>query len=45
MVNSTATLDRTFVALSDPTRRALLARLRDQPLSASELAKPFGIGN
>ncbi|TQF31592.1 metalloregulator ArsR/SmtB family transcription factor [Bradyrhizobium sp. UNPA324] len=38
------TLDRTFAALSDPTRRALLARLGDQDcLSVSELAAPFPI--
>jgi DNA-binding transcriptional ArsR family regulator len=37
-----ATLDRTFAALSDPTRRALLARLIEQDgLSVSELAEPF----
>ena len=37
-----ATLDRTFAALSDPTRRALLARLVEQDgLSISELAQPF----
>jgi DNA-binding transcriptional ArsR family regulator len=37
-----ATLDRTFAALSDPTRRALLARLVAQDgLSISELAQPF----
>lgn len=39
-----ATLDRTFAALSDPTRRALLARLGEQDsLSVSELAAPFSI--
>ncbi|WP_354224534.1 metalloregulator ArsR/SmtB family transcription factor [Bradyrhizobium sp. F1.4.3] len=38
------TLDRTFAALSDPTRRALLARLGEQDtLSVSELASPFSI--
>ncbi|RZN12582.1 transcriptional regulator [Bradyrhizobium genosp. SA-3] len=38
------TLDRTFAALSDPTRRALLARLGEQDsLSVSELAAPFPI--
>src|SRR5689334_24044490 len=39
-----AGLDRTFAALSDPTRRALLARLgsRDS-LSVSELAQPFSM--
>jgi len=37
-------LDRTFAALADPTRRALLARLggRDS-LSVSELAQPFAM--
>jgi DNA-binding transcriptional ArsR family regulator len=35
-------LDRTFAALSDPTRRALLARLGGQEsVSVSELARPF----
>ncbi|WFU40968.1 metalloregulator ArsR/SmtB family transcription factor [Bradyrhizobium sp. CB82] len=38
------TLDRTFAALSDPTRRALLARLGEEDsLSVSELAAPFSI--
>jgi DNA-binding transcriptional ArsR family regulator len=38
------TLDRTFAALSDPTRRALLARLGAQErLSVSELAAPFPV--
>ncbi|MCK1709822.1 MULTISPECIES: metalloregulator ArsR/SmtB family transcription factor [unclassified Bradyrhizobium] len=37
-------LDRTFAALSDPTRRALLARLGGgDSLSVSELAAPFPI--
>jgi len=37
-----ATLDRTFAALADPTRRALLAHLEaDKALSVSELAEPF----
>ncbi|WP_426231363.1 ArsR/SmtB family transcription factor [Pararhizobium sp. DWP3-4] len=35
-------MDRTFSALADPTRRAILLRLNDEPgLSISELAKPF----
>jgi DNA-binding transcriptional ArsR family regulator len=39
-----ATLDRTFAALSDPTRRALLARLVEQDgLSVSALAEPFSM--
>ena len=38
------TLDRTFAALSDPTRRALLARLGEQDgLTVSELAAPFAM--
>ena len=37
-------LDRTFSALSDPTRRAILARLSDnEDLSISELAQPFSM--
>lgn len=37
-----ATLDRTFAALADPTRRALLSRLENRnTLSISELAQPF----
>jgi DNA-binding transcriptional ArsR family regulator len=45
MVNyQTAALDRTFAALADPTRRALLARLDEEPeLSVSELARPFPV--
>lgn len=35
-------LDRTFAALADPTRRALIARLgAEQTVSVSELARPF----
>jgi DNA-binding transcriptional ArsR family regulator len=37
-------LDRTFAAIADPTRRAILERLRrDKPLSVSELARPFPV--
>ena len=37
-------LDRTFAALADPTRRALLARLGQQDsISVSELAQPFAM--
>src|SRR5260370_31957651 len=37
-------LDRTFAALADQTRRALLARLRKQNgISGSELAQPFSM--
>jgi DNA-binding transcriptional ArsR family regulator len=39
---SPSPLDRTFAALADPTRRALLARLsRTDGLSVSQLAEPF----
>jgi DNA-binding transcriptional ArsR family regulator len=37
-------LDRTFAALSDPTRRAIVAQLSaGESLSVSELAKPFPV--
>jgi len=37
-------LDRTFAALADPTRRALLARLgKRDSVSVSELAQPFAM--
>jgi DNA-binding transcriptional ArsR family regulator len=34
-------LDRTFAALADPTRRAILARLTEGEAPVTELAKPF----
>jgi DNA-binding transcriptional ArsR family regulator len=38
------TLNRTFAALADPTRRALLARLGSRDgISVSELAQPFAM--
>jgi DNA-binding transcriptional ArsR family regulator len=41
---SPAALDRTFAALADPTRRALLARLSEaHDISVSELATPFAM--
>jgi DNA-binding transcriptional ArsR family regulator len=43
MVNYNAQLDRTFAALVDPTRRAILARLERADASVSDLAKPFKI--
>jgi DNA-binding transcriptional ArsR family regulator len=44
MVNYQERLDRTFMALVDPTRRAILAQLeRRDGASISELAKPFTI--
>jgi DNA-binding transcriptional ArsR family regulator len=35
------TLDATFAALADPTRRAILARLAKGETTVMELAKPF----
>jgi DNA-binding transcriptional ArsR family regulator len=35
------TLDTTFAALADPTRRAILARLASGEASVTELAEPF----
>jgi DNA-binding transcriptional ArsR family regulator len=37
------TLDRTFFALSDPTRRRILELLGHGPATISELAEPFGL--
>ena len=36
-------LDHTFAALSDPTRRAILARLAEGDASVGELAEPFDV--
>src|SRR5438876_5582231 len=36
-------LDRTFGALADPTRRGILQLVSTGPASISELARPFGI--
>lgn len=42
--NQSALLDRTFAALADPTRRALLARLdAEEAVTVSELARPFPV--
>ena len=45
MVNfQSPVLDRTFAALADPTRRALLARLDENGgVSVSDLARPFPV--
>jgi DNA-binding transcriptional ArsR family regulator len=44
MVYYQPSLDRTFAALADPTRRAMLARLSEmESLSVSELAEPFSM--
>jgi DNA-binding transcriptional ArsR family regulator len=40
---TTNRLDATFLALADPTRRAILARLALGEASVSELAEPFAI--
>lgn len=37
------TLDRTFFALADPTRRSILERLARGPATIGELAEPFGL--
>ncbi len=41
MAVATDQLDRTFAALADPTRRAILARLAGGEASVTELAQPF----
>jgi DNA-binding transcriptional ArsR family regulator len=40
---ATGAADRVVDALGDPTRRALVARLSQGPMSVSELGKPFDI--
>jgi DNA-binding transcriptional ArsR family regulator len=42
-VHYTPTLDRTFFALSDPTRRRILELLGAGPATIGELAEPFGL--
>lgn len=43
MVQYQQSLDRTFSALADPTRRAILERLRSGGATISELAGPAGM--
>jgi DNA-binding transcriptional ArsR family regulator len=43
MIVATDELTRTFAALADPTRRAILQRLADGEASVNELAEPFPI--
>jgi DNA-binding transcriptional ArsR family regulator len=43
LVHYTPTLDRTFFALSDPTRRRILELLAVHPATIGELAEPFGL--
>lgn len=40
-MTETERLDATFIALADPTRRAILARLLDGEATVMELAAPF----
>jgi DNA-binding transcriptional ArsR family regulator len=42
-VTASERLDATFLALADPTRRAILARLALGEASVAELAEPFAI--
>jgi DNA-binding transcriptional ArsR family regulator len=43
MVQYQRTVDRAFVALADPTRRAVLERLGAGSATITELAEPFGM--
>lgn len=43
MVQYSASLDRAFTALADPTRRGILERLAHRDASISELAEAFGM--
>jgi DNA-binding transcriptional ArsR family regulator len=42
-VSDNSSLDATFAALADPTRRAILARLSEGDASVLELAGPFNM--
>ena len=39
----TASLDATFAALADPTRRAILALLLEDDMAVTDVAEPFAI--
>jgi DNA-binding transcriptional ArsR family regulator len=41
--NAAGRLDRVFAAVADPTRRAILTRLRKGPATVGELARPFPV--
>ena len=43
MAMDSSRLDATFLALADPTRRAILARLASGEASVAELAAPFAM--
>jgi len=44
MGNYSASLNDMFHALSDPTRRSVIARLGSGDATITELAEPFGLG-
>jgi len=43
MLSQSADIDRVFHALGDPTRRAILERLSEGPVSVSRLAGPLNV--
>ena len=43
MLNQSATIDRVFQALADPSRRGMVDRLCQGPASVSELAQPLSM--
>ena len=43
MLNQSSALDRTFQALADPTRRAIVERLTQGPATVSDLAAPLSM--
>ena len=43
MLNQRANVDLVFHALGDPTRRAIVEKLSEGPISVSRLAKPLAI--
>ncbi len=43
MSDPSSELDRVFHALGDPTRRAIMERLTDGPLSVSRLSEPLNV--
>jgi DNA-binding transcriptional ArsR family regulator len=43
MLKQNVSVDRVFHALGDPTRRAMIERLSEGPISVSSLAKPLAV--
>lgn len=43
MATMALTLDTTFAALSDPTRRAILAMLLEDDMAVTDVAEPFDV--